>query len=174
VFITSAVQLRALLARAPEWICDVETNGLQVIGPQSRDKAWIVGLLPSGTTSCFYIDCQHPEWPAMKRELERTRMVFHNGRFDIHAMGLDMEVPWLDTMAAQYHQNTAGKKSLDDLFPGEKLPTLPELLGPKGKQNSIHLLRYGLNSWDPRLLAYLDDDLLKTDRLHREAVKWGY
>ena len=174
MFITSATKLRALLARAPAWILDTETDGLSVIGPRSRDKAWIVGLLPSGTTSCFYIDCQHPEWSAMLEVLEATPLVGHSLRFDIHAMNARPTVPWRDTMAAQYHQNTAGKKSLDDLFPGEKLPTLPELLGPKGKQNSIHLLRYGLNNWDPRLLAYLDDDLLKTDRLHREAVKWGY
>jgi len=153
------------------FICDSETDGLQVIGPRSRDKAWIVGLLPSGYTDVFYIDCGHPEWNEMKHELEGMNLVFHNGRFDIHAMNAHPRKPWLDTMAAQYHKNTAGKKSLDDLFPGEKLPTLPELLGPKGEQNSIHLLRRGLNDWDPRLLAYLDDDLLKTDRLHRRALR---
>jgi len=173
MFINTPAQLRALLAKAPAWICDSETDGLQVIGPCSRDSAWIVGLLPSGTSSCFYIDCQHPEWPAMRAELERTKLVFHHGRFDVHAMGLDMKVPWLDTMNTQYHLNTAGKKSLDDLFPGEKLPTLPELKGAKGKQNNIGALRRGLNDWDPRLLRYLDDDLLKTDRLHRRFAKLG-
>jgi DNA polymerase I-like protein with 3'-5' exonuclease and polymerase domains len=164
-------QIHAKFKGTP-FICDSETDGLQVIGPCSRDKAWIVGLLPSGYTNVLYIDCGHPEWEDMKHELEGMRLVFHNGRFDIHAMNAKPRVTWLDTMSAAYHLNTAGKKSLDDLFPGEKLPTLPELKGPKGEQNSIHLLRYGLNSWDPRLLAYLDDDLLKTDRLHRLAVEW--
>jgi DNA polymerase I-like protein with 3'-5' exonuclease and polymerase domains len=173
MFINSAAQLKALLARVPDFICDVETDGLEVIGPCSRDRSWIVGLLPSGTSSCFYIDCGHPEWSAMLDVLEQTPLIGHNLRFDIHAMNARPRA-WRDTMAAQYHLNTAGKKSLDDLFPGEKLPTLPELKGAKGKQNSIHLLRSGLNNWDPKLLAYLDDDLLKTDRLHQRAVEWGY
>ncbi len=166
MFINSAADLRRLLARAPEWVCDTETDGLEVVGPQSRDRAWIVGLLPAGSGTCFYIDCGHPEWDEMRAALEQTRLVGHNLRFDVHAMNARPTVPWLDTMAAQYHLNTAGKKSLDDLFPGSKIATLPELKGSKGAQNQIHLLRHGLNQWDQRLLDYLADDLRRTAELH--------
>lgn len=169
MFVQSAKQLRELLAKAPVWVLDTETDGLQVYGPQSRDRAWIVGLLPAGTRSCFYIDCAHPEWPEMLAALEQVALVGHHLRFDIHAMNARPVKPWRDTMGAVYHQNTAGRKSLDDLFPRDKLPTLPELKGSQGGKNNIHLLRRGLNDWDPRLLHYLDDDLIKTAQLHATA-----
>lgn len=173
MFLQSAAQLRQLLARSPVWICDTETDGLQVIGPQSRDLAWIVGLMPAGTSSAFYIDCSHPEWPEMLTVLEDTALVGHNLRFDIHAMNAHPRRAWRDTMAAQYHLNTAGPKSLDDLFPRSKVATLPELKGAKGAKNSIHKLRRGLNDWDPRLLDYLADDLRKTAELHERFERLG-
>lgn len=173
MFIQRANQLRQLLARADVWVCDTETDGLQVIGPQSRDKAWIVGLMPEGSRTAFFVDCQHPEWPEMLAALEQTRLVGHNLRFDVHAMNARPKVTWLDTMAARYRQNTAGLKSLDDIFFETKVATLGALKGAKGQQNQIHTLRYGLNSWDSSLLHYLTDDLIKTADLHKDAVQLG-
>jgi len=169
-FIQSARQLRQLLPQDPLWVLDTETDGLQVVGPQSRDRAWIVGLAPSEADAMFYLDCGHPEWPEMLKALEETPLVGHNLKFDIHAMNARPKVPWLDTMGGKYRENTAGRKSLDDLFPGEKLPTLPELKGSGDSQNRIGTLRYGLNDWDPRLLMYLEDDVLKTKRLHADNL----
>ena len=168
-FLETADQLQQLVdAHQGEWICDTETDGLEVRGPMSRDKAWIVGLLPHGTGAVLLIDRRNPEWAKMKPILERMDLVGHNLRFDIHAMNIHPAGPWADTMLAVYGQDTRRRKSLDDLardFGKTKIATIAELKGKKGDQNSIHLLTPGLHRWDDKLLDYLADDLIMTSRL---------
>ncbi len=168
-FLETADQLQQLAdAHQGEWICDTETDGLEVRGPMSRDKAWIVGLLPHGTESVLFIDCRNPEWQKMKSIMERMALVGHNLRFDIHAMNIRPVDWWCDTMLAVYTQDTRRRKSLDDLardFGKTKIATIPELKGKKGNQNSIHLLTPGLHRWNAKLLEYLADDLIVTSQL---------
>ena len=156
-------QFKALVAQHQGWwVTDSETDGLAVLGPDSRDKAWIVGLNPLGTGAMLFFDCQDPEWPQCKEIIEGLDLAGHNLRFDVHAMNLEPRGKLLDTMLCQYHINTVGKKSLDDLAPRHrrrKLPTIPELKGPKGEQNDIRLLRQGNKHWAPHLLEYLADDV---------------
>jgi len=169
MFLKKTEHLQALADQHKgDWILDTETDGLQVRGPLSRDKAWIIGLLAHGTGAVFFIDTAAPEYPAMLKILERMPLVGHNLRFDIHAMGAHPAQPWNDTMLAVYSQNTRRRKSLDDLaklFGRSKVATMGELKGKKKQQNTIHLLRRGLYDWDEKLLQYLEDDLVVTSKL---------
>ena len=132
-FLETADQLQQLVdAHQGEWICDTETDGLAVRGPMSRDKAWIVGLLPHGTGAVLLIDRRNPEWAKMKPILERMDLVGHNLRFDIHAMNIRPAGPWADTMLAVYGQDTRRRKSLDDLardFGKTTIATIAQLKG---------------------------------------------
>jgi DNA polymerase-1 len=152
------------------WVCDTETDGLLVRGPQSRDKAWIVGLLDLHSDEVGFIDTQDPRWPQFQRALESCELIGHNLRFDIHAMNIN-PAGWDDTMAGWYWTNTTAAKSLDDIakYLGRaKVPTLPELKGKKGEQNEIRTLRYGHQNFDVKLMAYLLDDLKATKQLYEQ------
>jgi DNA polymerase I-like protein with 3'-5' exonuclease and polymerase domains len=139
---------------------DTETDGLQVIGDCSRDQAHYLGVQPVGTNTVFCFE--KPFSSELLQILNQLNLLGHNTRFDIHAMNLQPEKPWADTMVLQYRNNTAGRKSLDVLakrFDWEKIPTPKELKGPKGKQNQISTV--------PRdqVALYMADDILFTSWL---------
>lgn len=150
------------------WICDTETDGLMVYGPMSRDKAWLVGLQPEGTGLVVLIDTRNPQWPSFLEIINSLTLVGHHFKFDVHAMNAKPQKEWYCTMAMVYHFSTTRRKRLDDLthLTGKpKVPTLPQLKGPPGKQNRIHELTTGVNQWDEKMLVYLADDLDATHRI---------
>lgn len=159
------------------FVIDSETDGLEVRGPQSRDRAWVVGLIPlhEPGNDVWFFDTHDPDWPNVRKVLAGKPLIGHNLRFDLHAM----DIPWPEgsecTMVAQYRFCTTSHLSLDKLaeihdWPG-KIETIPELKGKKGEQNKIRDLRKGLRQFDPRLLDYLADDVLATRHIYLDMQR---
>lgn len=150
------------------WVFDTETDGLEVYGPVSRDRAWYAGFLCSGTGAVFLFDravLGEQAWAEVVAWANTLKLVAHNAKFDIHAMDLSPEQDWLDTMAVFYRDNTEMRKGLDDLAPlykWKKVKTPPELKGKKGSQNRIHELP------KEAMGQYLADDVIFTDILYRD------
>lgn len=159
----TAEQFLQLVAHAgPEqqWVLDTETNGLEVRGPDSPNYAWYVGLMPLGKDTCLILDQALLRLPDVMDALEGLRLVGHNLRFDLHALGIHPKQPWRDTMLAAYFPNTVGRRSLDFLskvYGWEKIATPKEL--KEGRIEDLPL---------ERLATYLADDCLTTAKLVRK------
>ena len=159
----TADQFLQLVVRAgpeQEWVLDTETNGLEVRGAGAPNYAWYVGLMPLGTNTCLILDQALLRLPDVMDALEGLRLVGHNLRFDLHALGIHPKQQWRDTMLAAYFPNTTGRRALDFLsriFGWEKIATPKEL--KDGRIEDLPL---------ERLATYLADDCLTTAKLVRK------
>jgi len=167
VWPTAAEFLAVVAELGPDqlWVFDSETDGLLVRGDYSRDRAWYVGFSPClpDADKCYCFDVTEEHWLHVKSDINRMRLIAHNGRFDVHALDLDLEHGWLDTMALQYRWNTSGSsKTLDSLahrYGRYNIPTPPELKGKKGEQNQIGVLPVA------KLAKYMANDIEVTSWL---------
>jgi|ETNvirnome_6_100_1030635.scaffolds.fasta_scaffold00167_6 DNA polymerase-1 len=166
IFWPTPAQFQTVLGLYPpdhHWVSDTETDGLKVIGPASRDQAWYAGFNPFGTNKVYCFDCRSSDWREIRPLIQRLRLVFHNGRFDVHAMDLtDLASGWQDTMLCKYRTNTSAPKSLDELAKQLRYPKIPTpdlLKGRKENQNQIHLVSKN------DVARYMADDILFTAHL---------
>ena len=115
VQLVTAKQLKQVVIRLQdtEWAIDTETDGLDVRGSDSPNKAFFVGIMPMSRKICFVLDADDflSEWDTFKR----LKYVGHNARFDFHALGVTPDTPWEDTMIQSYYRHTTGRRSLDHL-----------------------------------------------------------
>ena len=148
--------------RDRQWVMDTETNGLEVLGPDAPHKAFYIGLMPLGSRHVFIVTRDEFEAWDLREEVERLRLVGHNLRFDLHALNINPQFTWVDTMTAAYFNNTTGKRSMDHIarvHGWSKLPT-PDLL----KQGRI------LDVPEEDLFHYLADDCRVTGKMY-EALR---
>lgn len=143
------------------WVMDTETDGLEVIGPYSKNKAYWIGLLPTVGNALPIVISRSQFLRVVKPFIPKMALIGHNLRFDLHALGIP-EKPssmW-DTQIWQYHNSTSSRKSLDFLAAARgwsKIATPDEL-----KQGRILELN------DRILGHYLADDCITTLRLFKE------
>ena len=146
------------------WVMDTETNGLEVIGPNSPCTAHWIGMAP--VADFFPIVIPRAQFDRVVRDLihKIPLLIGHNIRFDIHALNLeDLHLVTYDTSVWAYYHSTTSRKSLDFLCAArgwEKIKTPEEL-----KKGQIALLNTKL------LGHYLSDDVLKTRMLYTEQAK---
>jgi len=142
-----------------KWVMDTETNGLEVQGHAAPHRAYYIGLMPLDSRHVFIVTREEFEEWDLREELEGIRLIGHNLRFDLHALGLNPQIPWEDTMSAAYYTNTTGRRSMDHIarvHGWPKIPT-PDLL----KKGRI------LDVPKDELCAYLADDCWITARMYK-------
>ena len=163
--LVTAAEFKQVVKRLPddEWAIDTETDGLDIRGSDSTNKAFYVGVMPMSRKVCFVMDADdfRSEWETFKH----LQYVGHNARFDFHALNVTPDKPWKDTMVQAYYRHTTGRRSLDHLARTKgwsKVATPAEI-----KAGNILLL-------DEAVVAnYLGDDVLVTAKLAHENRKWG-
>jgi DNA polymerase I-like protein with 3'-5' exonuclease and polymerase domains len=139
------------------WVLDTETNGLDVVGHEAPHKAFWIGLMPMGSPHVFILTREEFDDWGIKELLEHRRLIGHNLRFDLHALGLNPKRAWVDTMLASYYRHTTGRHSMDHIasVKGWHKIATPDLL----KRGLIHDIP------DQELIRYLADDCLITARM---------
>tara|TARA_R100000458_G_scaffold57662_2_gene64190 strand:- start:3914 stop:5575 length:1662 start_codon:yes stop_codon:yes gene_type:complete len=162
----------ALLVKGKDkkWVMDTETDGLEVKGPNAKNEAKFIGLMPYGSAFCLIVERKdYDDWE-LEKYLKKLTLVGHNLKFDLHALNLQPEVCWEDTLNACYFNNTAGRKSMDHIakMNGWKKIATPDLL----KQGKIAEVP------ESDLEKYLADDCYTTwrmaERFQMDRCKFDY
>ncbi|MBE9552548.1 MAG: hypothetical protein IMF05_03695, partial [Proteobacteria bacterium] len=135
---TPALLAQIIAAHNGRFVCDTETTGLNVRGPGAPHEARYVGLKPLGRGLCIILGPDN--WRQHKPALAKLQLIGQNFRYDLHAMDLEPEQPWQDTMNVKYFANTGGAKGLDDMAKFLGLPKIetPALM----KQGRIDEMSY--------------------------------
>ena len=153
---------KLLLAKqGTTWILDTETDGLDVWGEGSPNRAHYIGLMPLGTPHVFILSGEQFKQWGLAPLLAKARLAGHNLRFDLHALDIDLvERPWVDTLCAAYFANTTGRRSMDHIAKvhgWSKVPT-PDAL-KKGRIGEVPYME---------LANYLADDCWTTARMIKQ------
>ena len=146
------------------WILDTETSGLRVIGPDSPDRAYYVGMVPDAEAVPIVMNRDQFDRIVRPKLSELALIVGHNLRFDLHALDItDADIQMHDTSVWSYFHSTTSRKSLDFLAAArgwKKIATPDEL-----KNGGI------LRMEEKVLYHYLADDCIITQRLFKEQMK---
>ena len=151
------------------WVMDTETDGLDVLGPESRNTAHYIGLMPMTRNKeiiphVFII--RGEDWNLYSEKIERDIiLVGHNLRFDLHATNTFPNLATYDTMVMAYHASTTSRHGMDHMAAVRGWPKIktPDLI----KKGRI------LECPEEDIVRYLADDVYTTARLFKDLRESG-
>jgi hypothetical protein len=155
--------------KAHYWVMDTETDGLDVLGEDSRNTAHYIGLMPMTRSKeiiphCFIV--RGEDWHLYREKVERDIiLVGHNLRFDLHATNTFPNLATYDTMVMAYHASTTSRHGMDHMCAVRGWPKIktPDLI----KKGRI------LECPEEDIVRYLADDVYTTCRLFKDVRESG-
>ena len=159
-------ELEAVLQqwKTTPWVLDTETDGLEVIGPQSRNRAYWIGIQPVNPKALPIVMRREQFIRVVRPHFSNMSIIGHNIRFDLHALNIPEKPKSIyDTQIVHYYNSTSSRKSLDFLAAAQgwyKIATPDEL-----KKGQIHMLN------ERTLGHYLADDCWTTQKIFIDQVK---
>lgn len=154
--------------QARYWVMDTETDGLDVLGLGSKHTAHYIGLMPMTEDKQIipHLFIVRGEDLHIYRDLlNRSLLVGHNLRFDLHACDLEPTSVWYDTMVMAYHASTTSRHGMDHMAAVRGWPKIktPDLI----KKGRI------LECPEEDVVRYLADDVYTTARLFKDLRPSG-